>query len=488
MPLVAWGVDTSSLETAPDVETLHDRAVEALDKLKNDEYYKSIPEDQRTSIVDEAKGKLKFEPSDAGANQDSEQSDQNSDETESDADDLQKKVDDAQAKLDAAKETEQSLANRMLGGLSTLATGIGGMQLAQGIAEKSADSAADKDMDAYMATIKCTYGDGKTVPFSVDPVELPGGNNSDLMKYRAEYVALAANLKERKTALGMTPGIEAEEIIDKATAGLYDDENTGITGGTYASRYRAAVGNEKDQKGLNADKKEAKTRMIAGGVVAGVGVVGGIVGNSIINGKLGELIKKNKDKKASDSDNEKAISKLKSKAREAGLTDPEYIDKMDLESYNVGNYIDIIDKAKLKDEVKGKRIQDLCSTPAISCADNLLTEESKKEIMGNVAMGSTGNVGGKLLGGADASNLGKKVKDAVKNKTSDGKGKDEKSEEAAEESETYPFDINKTPETDAELAKWEEQLNKSKPGSTIWNRALNNGVMKKIRDKQQSKK
>lgn len=304
----------------------------------------------------------------------------------------QTKIDDAQAKLDAAKEKEQSTANRMLGGLTTLATGIGGMQLAQGIAEKRADSAADKDMDAYIATMRCTYSsDNRSVPFSVEPVELPGGNNADLMKYRAEYIALAADLKERKTALNLKPGIEAEEILDKATMGLYDDENVGITGGTYASRYRATTqNNEKDEKGLASDKKEAKTRMIAGGVVAGVGVVGGIVGNSIINGNLGELIKKNKDKKASDEDNKKAISKLKSKARDAGLKDPNYIDKMNLESYNIGNYTEVIDKAKLKPEVKGDTIEHLCPTPQIECADKLLTEKSKQDLMSDVVGGKIG--------------------------------------------------------------------------------------------------
>ena len=32
--------------------------------------------------------------------------------------------------------------------------------------------------------------------------------------------------------------------------GLYDDENVGITDGAYASLYRAAMGNEKDQAKL----------------------------------------------------------------------------------------------------------------------------------------------------------------------------------------------------------------------------------------------
>jgi hypothetical protein len=336
MPLVAWGVDTSSLETAPDVETLHSRAVEALDKLKDDETnYGQISPETRKQIVEEAKGNLKFEPSsDAGNNQQPEEVSNSNDNQQSEqTDDLQAKVDEAQAKLDKAKETEQSLANRMLGGLTTAATGIGGMQLAQGLAEKSADSAADKDMDAYMATMKCTYGDGKSVPFSVEPVELPGGNNADLMKYRAEYVALAADLKERKTALDMTPGIEAEEIIDKATAGLYDDENTGITGGAYASRYRAAVGNEKDEKGLKSDKKEAKTRMIAGGVVAGVGVVGGIIGNSIINGKLGELIKESRENRQKSKDHDATVESIKRVLKNKGYTN---VDDLDFSNIDVG--------------------------------------------------------------------------------------------------------------------------------------------------------
>lgn len=407
IPMVAWGADGSSKD---DLKNKLDKEIgnmslasnkKELDGFASDAFktleqlYCIVPGDEDMSkfneckgIIDEFRNKISW----GGYDDDPQISDNNSadDEKQEQKSEAQQKVDEAQAKLDAAKEKEQSTANRMLGGLTTLATGIGGMQLAQGISEKMADSAADKDMEAYIATMRCTYGEGKTVPFSVEPVELPGGNNPELMKYRAEYVALAASLRESKTALGMKPGIEAEEILDHANMGLYDDENTGVTGGTYASRYRAAVGNEKDEKGLASAKKEAKTRMIAGGVVAGVGVVGGIIGNSIINGKLGELIKKNGDKKASDEDNKKAISKLKSKAREAGLTDPEYIDKMDLESYNIGNYIDIIDKAKLKPEVKGKKIEELCSTPAISCADKLLTEESKKEIMGEAVKAYAG--------------------------------------------------------------------------------------------------
>ena len=146
-----------------------------------------------------------------------------------------------------AKENEQSTANKTLTALTTAATGIGGMELAMGLSEQKADKNADADMDAYIQTFRCTYADGKQVKAGPEEIELPGGNIPELMKLRTEYVALANDLKERKTALGMKPGIESEEILDKATMGLYDDENVGITGGAYASdvRFRRRPGKDR---------------------------------------------------------------------------------------------------------------------------------------------------------------------------------------------------------------------------------------------------
>ena len=389
LPMMARGeTDLESIGNAGNTEDLKSRTYIALQNLTKKDYCKGIEEDC-TSVVNTYITDNKLQEKEDKAQDSEKDSETNSKKSSEEKAKAQEKVDDAQAELDAAKEKEQSTANRMLGGLTTLATGIGGMQLAQGIAEKKADSAADKDMNAYIATMKCTYGDGKSVPFSVEPVELPGGNNADLMKYRTEYIALAKDLKERKTALDLKPGIEAEEIIDKATAGLYDDENKGITGGTYASRYRAATGSEQDQKGLAADKKEAKTRMIAGGVVAGVGVVGGIIGNSIINGKLGELIRKGKGdrKKASAAENRSVIKDIKSKAKDAGLTDPDYIDKWKLEDYNVGAYSEYVDDIEFKSN-KNKRIRDLCpklnEDTLKSCASKLLTKQSRKDLLDDI--------------------------------------------------------------------------------------------------------
>lgn len=188
-------------------------------------------------------------------------------------------------KYEEAKTNEQSTANKALTAVTTTATGIGGMELARGLAEQKADKETEASMTAYIETMRCTYGDGKQVKTGLTEIELPGGNNAELMKLRSEYVALAADLKERKEALGLKPGIESEVILDKAQMGLYDDENVGITDGAYASLYRAAMGNEKDQAKLQELKDTSKKRVLGGAIAVATGTVAGIVGNQIINGK-----------------------------------------------------------------------------------------------------------------------------------------------------------------------------------------------------------
>ena len=183
-----------------------------------------------------------------------------------------------------AKNKEQSTANKMLGGLTMAATGIGGMELAQGLAEKSADAAAEQDMAAYLATFTCYIGDkgGNSYKGGDKGIEVSGGNQ--LASLYQQYVDLAADLKERKNALGMAPGIESAVVMDKANMGLYDDgAGRGIENGTYASLYRASKGNEKDKTKLDDTKNTSSTRVKASSIAAGVGTVGGLVGDTIIN-------------------------------------------------------------------------------------------------------------------------------------------------------------------------------------------------------------
>lgn len=191
-----------------------------------------------------------------------------------------KKLEDA---YQQAKERETSLANRTLTAMTMAATGIGGMQLAQGLAEQKADKDAEMAMDAYMATFRCEYGGGKSFKGGATQIELPGGNDSEMMKLRQSYLKLAADLKERKNILGLKAGIESLVVLDKVQTGLYDDEGVGVTSGAYGSLYRAKMGNEADQAKLDEAEQVSAGRVKGGGAALGTGVVGGVSGDLLIN-------------------------------------------------------------------------------------------------------------------------------------------------------------------------------------------------------------
>ena len=207
-------------------------------------------------------------------------------------DELKKAYDDARAK-------EQSKENRMLTAATTAATGLGGMELARGFSEQQADKNAQNDMLGYVSTFRCEYGKGNNVMGGPDEVQLPV---IDLTNNKTKYKELAESIKVRKAALGMKPGLESEEILERTT--LYDEENIGITGSSLeeGSIYRAEIlGIASDQEKIKSSSEATDRRIKGGAATLGGGIVGGITGNSAINGELGEKIKEIKDKK---SDNE----------------------------------------------------------------------------------------------------------------------------------------------------------------------------------------
>lgn len=197
---------------------------------------------------------------------------------------LDEKLKSAQNALKSAQDTEGSLANRLLGGASTAATGLGGMMIAQGLAEQKADKDAEADMRAYLATFKCEYGNGQYANAGNEEITLPGGN--ELLEYYNEYKTLADNLKTTKTALGLRTGIESEVLYDRAQTGLYQYANAGKTGGGETSLYRALTDSESADAAAWAEQKDASDKKLkTGAIVAGAGVVGGIAGNYLINGR-----------------------------------------------------------------------------------------------------------------------------------------------------------------------------------------------------------
>ncbi len=197
------------------------------------------------------------------------------------------------------KAKEQSFENRMLGATSTFATGMGGKNLMSGLAEQKADQAAEEDMKAYLATFVCDYGQGRNIKGGEHNIDLPGGN--DMFAIVNEYRALAADLKARKEALGKQPGIESEIIYDISETGLYDDVALGRQSGSYASISRALMDETgEDAKAWAQQKADTASKVKTGAIVAGAGVVAGVVGNLAINS--GDKNKNKADKIIADYD------------------------------------------------------------------------------------------------------------------------------------------------------------------------------------------
>lgn len=183
----------------------------------------------------------------------------------------------------AALERERSLSNRVLSAAAIGATGVGGMMAASALSEQKADENAERDMRAYIETMRCEYANGKSIKSGETNIELPGGN--DMIALYTEYATLASDLKMRKEALGLKPGIESAVVVDKSDTGLYDNAGVGIVGGGYASVYRALTNQDGEDAKMWAEQKEKTAEKLkTGGMVAGVGAIGGAVGNVAING------------------------------------------------------------------------------------------------------------------------------------------------------------------------------------------------------------
>ena len=192
-----------------------------------------------------------------------------------DAGDRQKEL---QENADKMKEKEQNLVSRLTGAAAIGGAGIGGQQIMSAMAEKSADEDAERDMRAYLQTFRCDFGQGKNILGGELAIETPGGN--DMFDLHVEYAALAESLKQRKNALNLRPGIEAEVVWDKAETGLYNNAATGRTGGAYASVARAIMDpNGPDAEAWAKQKSDAASKLKTGAIIAGVGIAAGIAGN-----------------------------------------------------------------------------------------------------------------------------------------------------------------------------------------------------------------
>mgnify|MGYP002625054695 CR=1 FL=1 len=196
--------------------------------------------------------------------------------------DSQARISELRENAQKMRDKEQSTENKLISATGIGATGIGASQALSALSEQRADDRAEDDMRAYLATIKCDYGMGKNISGGETGIELPGGN--ELAQYVTQYKTLAADLKVRKTALGLAPGIESETIIDAADTGLYDNAATGKTDGAFTSLSRALSDETSaDAAAWAKQKADTASKLKTGATVAGIGAVGSAIANLAVN-------------------------------------------------------------------------------------------------------------------------------------------------------------------------------------------------------------
>ena len=188
----------------------------------------------------------------------------------------------AEEAYQAARNHEQSWANKGLTAATTLATGEGAMAATQAYFEQRADADAERDMAAYLTTFKCEYGDGKNFNAGNEEIFLPGGN--ELLEYYTEYKTLADSVKQTKAALGLRAGIESDVLYDRAQSGLYQYGSVGKQSGANISLATALMDAEsEDAAKWNAQKEQTAKDLKTGTQIAVAGAAAGVVANYFIN-------------------------------------------------------------------------------------------------------------------------------------------------------------------------------------------------------------
>ena len=176
----------------------------------------------------------------------------------------------AQARARAARQREMSLANRMLGGTTMAATGMGGWMWAEGRAQQRVDDRWNDEITAIYASMFCRDGGRATPQVEAGTGAMAPMITVNLVELRYEYMITQADTRLLKAELGLPPGIEAVDIID--TSHLYAGAAAYFTGNfnldTVAERIEAG--------------DAARRANIGMGVAIG-GAAAGIAGDAIIN-------------------------------------------------------------------------------------------------------------------------------------------------------------------------------------------------------------
>lgn len=175
----------------------------------------------------------------------------------------------------------QNVMSNVVTGVSTAAMGVGGMQLAQGLAEQKADKEATEEMKNYLSNLYCTYSN-KKANYGDTGITLNNENKLDLL--REEFFNKAAQLKYTKEQLGIKAGIESQVVLDEKTTGLYENRETGRADSKFGRLSEALMDESGNDAQIIAAQQEKSKNRVTGGAIA---VVGGIAtsigGNALLN-------------------------------------------------------------------------------------------------------------------------------------------------------------------------------------------------------------
>ncbi len=180
-----------------------------------------------------------------------------------------------------AHDKEQSVANRLVTGVSTAATGLGAMQAASALAKQRVLAESENDMKKYLSTFKCEYGTGQSVDYGATETLMPG----DLLDYYKEYEDVADSLKATKTALGLRDGIESEVLYKDSNLYQYTTKERQTTfSDDVFSLARAMTDNDSDDAtALAAQKEQNEKQLKVGGYTTLGGLAVGVGGNLLID-------------------------------------------------------------------------------------------------------------------------------------------------------------------------------------------------------------
>ncbi|MDR0967492.1 MAG: hypothetical protein LBL75_01520 [Rickettsiales bacterium] len=175
--------------------------------------------------------------------------------------------------------------NKLDNSIATAATGLGAMNLAQGLGEQKQDDKADARMSGYLAGLSCPYPGG-SAKFNDRGVAIAA---TDLALQREEYAMRALELKTLKEQMNKLPGLESEiEIGDivyapdgsVSSARIITDSGTLYDNQAMVAGDKTSAFGSLSQAQLNADGRDAQLiaaqrdtskDKVVGGTIAVVG-------------------------------------------------------------------------------------------------------------------------------------------------------------------------------------------------------------------------